>query len=118
MKTTRPRRHLTGLLFTTAVLGLAPAATAQEPAAKQSETETYPAPQALVDKWIETSGGKEAWEKIDCMTQKGTIKMPAMGMSGSLIFMKSPDPCSTVDFSGRGKRRRGSTEPPPGRSTP
>ncbi|MED5507848.1 MAG: hypothetical protein VX684_08415 [Planctomycetota bacterium] len=109
MKTTRPRRHLTGLLFTTAVLGLAPAATAQEPAAKQSETETYPAPQALVDKWIETSGGKEAWEKIDCMTQKGTIKMPAMGMSGALeIYMKSPDlMLSTVDFSGLGKMEEG-----------
>ena len=109
MKTTRPRRHLTGLLFTAIALGLAPAVIGQETATKQSETETYPAPQALVDKWIESSGGKEAWAKIECMTQKGTIKMPAMGMSGSLvIFMKSPDlMLSTVDFTGMGKMQEG-----------
>ena len=109
MKTTRPRRHLTGLLFTAVALGLAPNALAQETTATQSETETYPAPQVLVDKWVESTGGREAWEKIDCITQKGTIKMPAMGMSGSLaIFMKSPDlMLSTVDFAGMGQMQEG-----------
>ena len=97
MKISNARRNRTGLLLACAALAAAPigAACAQDTTAGKTEPATeekLPTPQELVDRWIETSGGRANWEKIDCMTQKGSIEMASQGMSGKVvIMMKAPD---------------------------
>jgi hypothetical protein len=69
-----------------------------------------PTPEAIMDKFIEATGGRAAYEKVKTEVATGTLELTSMGMSGTLTSYKSaPDKNYTViDFAGMGKAEEGS----------
>ena len=81
-----------GVMFMTTGLCSAMAQDGGTAVKQEAATETTPTPQELVDRWIEVSGGKENWDKIRSMDQKGTFSMPGMGITGKVeIMMQEPN---------------------------
>jgi hypothetical protein len=56
---------------------------------KPSEAETIiePAAQAVVDAYIEATGGRKAWEKIKYMTFKGSFAVPQQERTGKIMLL-------------------------------
>jgi zinc protease len=68
---------------------------AKAPEAK--ETEPLPSVDQILDKLIESSGGKAAIEKITSRQVKGTFEVPAMSASGSWQqFAKAPNKIAMI----------------------
>jgi hypothetical protein len=67
-------------------------------------------PEAILDKYIEVTGGRAAYEKIQTQIATGTLELPTMGLSGALtIYQSMPDKSYTViDLAGMGKAEEGS----------
>jgi outer membrane lipoprotein-sorting protein len=61
-----------------ALLLIAPAARAQE--------EKLPKAAAILDKYVEVTGGKEAYKKIKNRVIKGTLEIPAQNLKASLVI--------------------------------
>lgn len=63
----------------------AQATAAQAPAVPQKPAEAaLPAAQTIIDRHIEASGGRKAFEAVSSVNLKGSITIPANGMTGTL----------------------------------
>ena len=69
----------------------------------QDKTAT-PTAEQLIEKFIQVTGGKAAYEKQTSRVMKGNLEAPAMGVSGPIeLYEKAPNKnYSTVDISGVG----------------
>jgi hypothetical protein len=67
-------------------------------------------PEAILDKYVEVTGGRAAYEKIQTEIATGTLELTGMGLSGTLTsYRAAPDKSYTViDFAGVGKAEQGS----------
>lgn len=68
-----------------------------------------PKPEAILDKFVEVTGGREAYDKIRTQIAAGSVELTSMGMNGALTAYKSaPDKSYTmIDFAGFGKAEEG-----------
>lgn len=80
------RRPGRALVVTCVLAYAAPVAaqTAAAPAPQAKPAGELPAAQAIIDKSIEATGGRAAMANINSIHMKGTITIPANGMSGSI----------------------------------
>lgn len=67
-------------------------------------------PEAILDKYVEVTGGKAAYEKIHSEIANGTLEIQGMGISGKLTsYRAAPDKSYTViDLGAIGKAEEGS----------
>jgi len=67
-------------------------------------------PEAVLDKYVEATGGRAAYEKIHTEMAKGTLEIVGMGLSGTLVsYRATPNKSYTlIDFTGAGKAEEGS----------
>src|SRR5579862_917849 len=67
-------------------------------------------PEAIVDKYVEVTGGRAAYDKVKTEISTGTLEIAGMGLSGALtVYKAAPDKSYTViDFTGVGKAEEGS----------
>jgi hypothetical protein len=67
-------------------------------------------PEAILDKYVEVTGGRAAYEKVQTEIATGTLELTGMGLSGSLTsYRAAPNKSYTViDFAGVGKAEEGS----------
>lgn len=67
-------------------------------------------PEAVMDKFIEVTGGRAAYDKIQTSIEIGTLELTTMGLSGPLTsYHSKPDKVYTViEFPGMGKAEDGS----------
>lgn len=68
-------------------------------------------PEAILDKYIEATGGRAAYEKIKTEVATGTLEITSIGLSGTLTsYRAAPDKSYTlIEFSGGvGKAEEGS----------
>jgi hypothetical protein len=72
--------------------------------------EALPKAEAVIDHWIEASGGKAAFEKRHNLVQHGSIDFAAQGLKGTLtIYEAAPDRTrAVIDLEGIGKIESGS----------
>lgn len=74
--------------------GTAPAAQAK-PAADQAAAAPPSAPlptvDQIIDKFVQASGGKDAWEKLTTQVSKGTFELEGMGSGTQEIYAKAPN---------------------------
>src|SRR5208282_1577640 len=60
--------------------------------AKPSVAAAMPTVDQVVDRYIQATGGRAAWQKALSRVSKGTIEVPAMNLSGTIeIYEKAPD---------------------------
>ncbi len=73
------------------------------------EAVSLPTVDQILDKFIESSGGKAALEKVTSRYVKGTFDIPSMGASGTVeIYAKAPNKSLTViDVPGFGTIQQG-----------
>jgi hypothetical protein len=82
------------ILIITLSLAFAVAALAQTAAGPAQST---PSADQILDKFVQAIGGKAAIEKLNSRMQKGTLEIPAMGVSATFeSFAKAPDKTVTV----------------------
>jgi outer membrane lipoprotein-sorting protein len=69
-----------------------------------------PKADTILDKYIEVTGGKAAYEKHHTEVSKGSLSMAAMGLKGEVTsYRAEPDKSLTeIDLGGMGKMREGS----------
>jgi len=69
-----------------------------------------PKAETILDKYIEATGGKAAYDKHHSEISKGTLSMAAMGLKGDVTsYRAAPDKNLTeIDLGGMGKMRDGS----------
>lgn len=83
------------MLFASAGCVRAQSPSAAAPAAQSEPKTTAPATPTLdqiLDKYIEASGGRAAWQKLHSRVSKGTVDVPAAGASGTIeVHEKAPD---------------------------
>jgi hypothetical protein len=67
-------------------------------------------PEAILDKYIEVTGGRAAYEKVQTEVATGTFELTTMGLSGALTsYQSKPDKSySVIEFNGMGKAEEGS----------
>jgi len=67
-------------------------------------------PDAILDKYVEVTGGRAAYDKIKSEIANGTIEITSIGLSGTLTnYRAAPDKSYTlIDFAGVGKAEEGS----------
>jgi outer membrane lipoprotein-sorting protein len=59
-----------------------------QPAAK----ETLPTAESILDRYVEVTGGKAAYEKVKSSVSSGTMEIPAQNISGKMtIYAAAPD---------------------------
>jgi outer membrane lipoprotein-sorting protein len=95
MRLLQPTAHLLALF--TLLAGACPLRAA-EPTGEQ-----------VLDKYVEATGGKNAYEAITSRVVEGTISMPAQGLNGKMVaYSKRPNLVRmTIDFPQIGKVERG-----------
>ncbi|MGA2742509.1 MAG: hypothetical protein ABSG65_34355 [Bryobacteraceae bacterium] len=66
--------------------------------------------EAILDKYVEVTGGRAAYEKVQTEISTGTLEISSMGLSGTLTtYRAAPDKSYTVvDFAAIGKAEQGS----------
>lgn len=79
------------------------------PASGMVQDTELPSAQEVVDKYIEATGGREAYEALESQTAKGSFEMPMMEIKGTMqIFQQAPDKMLViVDIPDLGQIRRG-----------
>ena len=105
---TKPQSRLTGLVsLTAAALALAafalPVLGSQDPkkpqealpaesAATEEQQQNLPAAAEVLKKYVEATGGAEAYQALKTQHATGTFSMPAQGMEGTFeLFQEQPD---------------------------
>ena len=82
-------RWLLGLTCTLFALG---GPSYGQSAAKPAATATTPSADQILDRYVEATGGRAAWQKLTSRHSSGTIEAPALNMSGTIeIFEKAPN---------------------------
>src|SRR6202007_1848140 len=66
------------------VFAQASSPTAQPSSKPAASTSTVPSADQILDKYVEASGGRAAWRKLNSRVSKGTIEVPAMNLSGTV----------------------------------
>lgn len=83
-----------------------------EGSAPKAETPAadLPSGESILDRFIEKTGGKAAYEAVTSRVTKGTMNMAAMGISGTLVItQKAPNMIlSEIEITGMGKVQQGS----------
>lgn len=80
---------IASLAFGFSALAQTAATPAAAPAASAAAT---PSSDQILDKYVNAIGGQAAWQKLNSRVSKGTIDIPAMGVSGTVeIHEKAPD---------------------------
>jgi hypothetical protein len=65
-------------------------------------------PDSILDKYVETTGGRAAYEKVKNEVDTGTMEISAMSMKGTLTTYKSAGKSYTIiDLTGFGKAEEG-----------
>jgi hypothetical protein len=66
--------------------------------------------EAILDKYIEVTGGRAAYEKVQSEMSTGTLEIASAGLTGTLtIYRAAPDKSYTlIEFGGVGKAEEGS----------
>lgn len=79
------------------------------PPTVRSQDETLPKAEVILEKFVEVTGGKAAYDKVYNQIVKGTIEFTAMGVKGSMtIYLAEPNKSYTVvDLAGVGKIEEG-----------
>ncbi len=73
-------------------------------AASLSMAADMPSGESLLQRYIDRSGGAEAWAKAKNMAMSGTVEMPAQNISGTVaIFEEGEKSYTTMEFAGIGK---------------
>ena len=87
----------------------APAAAAKPDYTQEMGENGLPTPRALVARFIEAIGGEEAIRSGDQATITGKMRMPAMGMEGSMtLYSKAPNMMNMqIDLGGFGSMNTG-----------
>ena len=86
------KRIMTVILLS---LAMAVAASAQE--TKPKPAEGLPTADQIIEKYVQAMGGKAALEKINSRVTKGTLEIPAAGMSGTVeTYEKAPNKSITI----------------------
>jgi hypothetical protein len=98
------KRIMTVILLTLAVAG---AALAQE--TKPKPADALPTADQIIEKYVQAVGGKAAIEKINSQVAKGTLEIPAAGLTGSVeIYKKGPNKLVTIaSIAGLGEIKEG-----------
>jgi hypothetical protein len=67
-------------------------------------------PEAILDKYVEVTGGKAAYEKVQTEVATGTLEITSIGLSGTLTSYRSaPDKAyAVIEFASVGKAEQGS----------
>ena len=74
------------------------------------EAAKLPSGESILDRYIEVTGGRAAYEKITSDLTTGRMEMPAQGIKASLKSMRAkPGSRSIVEIEGVGKMEEGST---------
>lgn len=68
-----------------------------------------PSASEIVDKYIEATGGREAYEALESQRATGTVEIAEMGLKGTVeVYQQAPDKMLVVmNLPGRGEIRRG-----------
>ncbi len=86
------KRIMTVILLSLAVAG---AAFAQE--AKPKPADAMPTADQIIDKYVQALGGKAAIEKVNSRVTKGSLEIPAVGVSGTVeTYEKGPNKAITI----------------------
>jgi hypothetical protein len=101
----------------------APLATAQEPKpgagattrpadTQPADTAPLPSAEEVIEKFLEATGGREAYGKIHNRLVKGTMSMPQQNLKGSLqSYTAEPDKMYTLlEIAGVGKQEQGTKD--------
>jgi zinc protease len=79
------------------MLALGFSAQAQSPArapaiSPSPATTATPSADQIINRYVEASGGREAWQKLTSRVSTGTIEVPSMNLTGTVeIYEKAPD---------------------------
>lgn len=77
------------------------------PAALRAQA-ALPEARAVIDRYVEASGGRAALEKAATSHATGTFAMPGAGLSGALVVYSAPNRMATnIDIAGLGVIRSG-----------
>src|SRR5580692_8660136 len=77
-------------------------------AASVSMAADMPSGESLLQRYIDVSGGSEAYNKAKNMAMSGTVEMPAQNITGTVsIFEEGEKSYTAMDFAGIGKIEEG-----------
>ena len=63
----------------------------------QGAVSATPSADQILDRYAEASGGRAAWQKLTSRVSMGTIEIPAMNLSGTVVIHeKAPDKILTI----------------------
>ena len=74
--------------------------------------EALPSPETIIDRYVEVTGGRAAYEKRTSEIATGTVEYTAQGLKGTLArYAAAPDKSYTaIEFEGVGKFESGSAD--------
>lgn len=94
MRTTPPTRFITkSLAKAAAVICICAFATTAQTAApaQTAKPAALPTADKILDRYLEASGGRVAWQKLNSRESKGVVDVPAMNASGTVeVYEKAP----------------------------
>lgn len=95
------RKLVRGVVFSLSALALAGAALAQ--------SKDLPKAEEIIEKYIEATGGRAAYEKIKNRVTRATIEIPAQGLKGNITLTEGPPNLQRVvmNIEGIGKIENG-----------
>lgn len=96
MTNARVRRWLTGwVIVACAVIAACVSSygqSAEASAAKPAASAAIPSADQILDRYVQATGGRAAWQKLTSRHSSGTIEAPALNLSGTIdIFEKAPN---------------------------
>ena len=91
------------LIFACFVTALGLPARGQSPSAATGNTRLQgavsaaPSADKILDRYVEAAGGRAAWQKLTSRVSMGTIEIPSMNLSGTVVIHeKAPDKILTI----------------------
>lgn len=106
---TRSKRGLSVLAMILPMAAFAPAVLAQDHAAPPADATAMPTAEAILEKFIEKTGGRATYEKMQNRLTKGAVDFAAQGIKGtSTTYQARPNKLATIiDFPQFGKQQQG-----------
>ena len=104
-----PPTTLLGCIIAACPMLATPAAAQQDADATRPSQETLPTPREIIDRFIEVTGGVDAYKKHKFRTSRGAFEMPAMGMRGEMMVKQSTPNLMlvTISLPGIGEMKQG-----------